>query len=250
MSRKKEHHEEHADETWLLPYSDMLTLLLALFIVMFAMSELDKAKFQAISSEFNIIFAGGTGVLENGTTLPPPIPVPGGQSQGEIEDNMMNEIKVRLEDKVESQGYTDKVKINLNGEGLEVAIQDIALFNSGDAVILKEAAPLLGEISNMLNDLDNDIRIVGHSDNVPIRNSKFRSNWDLSATRAINVMNFMVENGGLKPEKFSIQAYGEYKPKYDNTTEEGRAKNRRVEIFIVRKYQMDGDKNTQAENKN
>jgi chemotaxis protein MotB len=195
MSKKKVHHEEHADETWLLPYSDMLTLLLALFIVMFAMSEIDKEKFQAISSEFNVIFAGGTGVLENGTTLPPPIPVPGTQSEGEIEDDMMNEIKVKLEDKVENQGYTDKVKINLNGEGLEVAIQDVALFNSGDAVILKEAAPLLGEISNMLSDLDNDIRIVGHSDNVPIRNSKFRSNWDLSATRAINVMNFMVENG-------------------------------------------------------
>lgn len=102
----------------------------------------------------------------------------------------------------------------------------------------------------MLNGLNNNIIIAGHSDNVPIHNEKFRSNWDLSATRAINVMNFMVENGGINPDNFSIQAYGEYKPKYDNSTEEGRARNRRVEIFIARKYQLDSKDKGQTENKN
>jgi chemotaxis protein MotB len=251
MLKKKVHQEEHADETWLLPYSDMLTLLLALFIVMFAMSEVDKQKFQEVSQQFNVIFSGGTGVLENGGGAITPIQPPTGEvSNSTIEDMKMNEIKQILEEEIEKEGYSDKIKINLNNEGLEVAIQDVVLFNSGDATILKDVTSLLMKISSMLNGLNNSIIIAGHSDNVPIHNEKFRSNWDLSATRAINVMNFMVENGGINPDNFSIQAYGEYKPKYDNSTEEGRARNRRVEIFIARKYQLDSKDKGQTENKN
>ncbi len=240
MNKKKVHHEEHVDETWLIPYADMLTLLLALFIVMFAMSEMNKQKFDSMGQQFNVIFSGGSGLLEGPGGLVNPIDLPSeGLSEGTIENNMMNSIRLNLEKEVAEQGYSDKVKINLNSEGLEVAIQDVVLFNSGDAVILKDVAPLLIKISNMLSGLENNIKIVGHSDNVPIRNSKFRSNWELSATRAINVMNFMVESGGLKPEKFSIQAHAEHMPKYDNSTEEGRARNRRVEIFIARIYHED-----------
>ncbi len=250
MSKKKVHHEEHPDETWLIPYADMLTLLLALFIVMFAMSELDKQKFQSISQQFNVIFAGGSGLIENSTSPPAPAETPAeGLSESAIEDNRMNAIKLDLEKQVEEQGYSDKVRIDLNNEGLAVSIQDVVLFNSGDAVIVDDVSPLLLKISDLLKDLDNSIKVVGHSDNRPIHNSKFRSNWDLSATRAINVMNFMVVSGGLRPEKFTIQAYGEYKPKYDNSTAEGRAKNRRVEIFIARMYQVEDSSKPEAEKK-
>ena len=127
----------------------------------------------------------------------------------------------------------------LNSDGLEISIQDVVLFNSGEADVLNNLSPLLLEISNMLHGLDNEIKVVGHTDNVPIKNEKFRSNWDLSAMRAINVMNFMVDSGEISADKVSIQAYGEYMPKFSNTTEDGRAKNRRVEIFVVRKYPVD-----------
>ena len=244
MSKKKQHHEEHVDEAWLLPYSDMLTLLLALFIVMFAMGQTDNQKMQAMAKQFNIIFAGGTGVMtSDGNSVIPMEQVGGSEGNGTTtaagEQDKMTEIKKMIEQEIGKEGYSDKVKVELNGEGLEISIQDTVLFNSGEAEVLKNLSPLLLKISNMLKGLDNEIRVVGHTDNVPISNGKFRSNWDLSATRAINVMSFMVDSGGISADKVSIQAYGEYSPKFANDTEDGRAKNRRVEIFVVRKYPVD-----------
>jgi len=241
MSRKKQHHEEHVDETWLLPYSDMLTLLLALFIVMFAMSKVDTEKFKQMSESFNVILQGGTGALkDNGGGSGNNILVDSASSSNEkngiVEQDKMAVMKNTLEQDIKEKGYEDKVKVDLNGEGLAISIQDTVIFNSGDADILSDFNPVLIHMSDMIKDLDNEIRISGHTDNVPISNKKFRSNWDLSYMRAANVMNFMVDSGYVAPNKFSIQAYGEYKPKYDNSTEDGKAKNRRVDILIVRKY--------------
>lgn len=238
--KKKEHHEEHMDETWLIPYSDMLVLLLALFIVMFSMSQVDKEKFKKVSEQFNVIFSdSGEGVQEGGSTsISFDNSSTSAVSDTITEQDTINEFKKMLEQEIQSGGYADRVKVELDKEGLQISIQDIILFNSGDAEVLNKVTPLLLQISKMLKGLDNNIRIVGHTDNIPIKNEKFRSNWDLSAARAINVMSFMVDSGGMNPEKLSIQAYGQYMPKYNNSTEEGRSKNRRVEIFIVRKYPL------------
>ncbi|MEG0775586.1 flagellar motor protein MotB [Clostridium sp.] len=235
-NKKKVHHEEHVDETWLIPYADMLTLLLALFIVMFAMSQVDKEKFEKVSTELNAIFSSSNGILQDGGIEPVEDLHPEVVSNGVIEENKMQEIKETIEEEIGKNGYSDKVKVELNEGGLEISIQDVLLFNSGDAKVLDEVTPLLLQISNMLKSLDNDIKIVGHTDNVPIHNTRFPSNWELSATRAINVMNFIVNTGGVNPKKLSIQAYGEQMPKFDNSTKEGREKNRRVEIFIIRNY--------------
>jgi len=232
MSRKKQHHEEHVDEAWLLPYSDMLTLLLALFIVMFAMGQTDKVKLKAMSEQFNIIFAGGSGVMQSdGNSV-----IPMEASPGQAEYDKMTEVKKMLEEEITKEGYSDKVKVDLNNDGLQISIQDAVLFNTGEAEVINNLSPLLLEISKMIQGLDNQIKVAGYTDNVPIKNEKFRSNWDLSAMRAINVMNFMVNSGTISADKVSIQAYGEYMPKSENTTEAGRAKNRRVEIIVARKY--------------
>ncbi len=248
MRRKKEHHEEHVDETWLIPYADMLTLLLALFIVMFAMSKVDAEKMKAVSGAFNAVFSGGTGVLEPDSKTEIPITPPDGYvpvdpsggsglTGAELEESTMQGIKDSLEKELAKRGYGDKVGIELTGGGLDISIQDTVLFKSGDAAITGGVNPLLTQIAQLLQGLgDNDIRIVGHTDNVPIRNSTFKSNWELSSSRAITVMNFMVQSGGLNEKKLSIQAYAEFKPKHSNEDEAGRAKNRRVEIFIARKY--------------
>ncbi|MGL4774575.1 MAG: flagellar motor protein MotB [Clostridium sp.] len=237
MGKKKKNHDEHIDETWLIPYADMLTLLLALFIVMFAMSKIDNEKFNKAKEQLNVIFSGGSGIHENaGSEEGGIIETP---SNGQIEQDQMIKIKNSLEENIKNKGYGDKIVIDLNNEGLQISIQDAVLFNSGDATILPESNPFLVEISKMISSLDNKIIVTGHTDNKPIKNSKFRSNWDLSAIRAINVMNFMVDSGGINPKNVGIRAYGEYEPKFDNATEEGRAKNRRVEISIARKYELE-----------
>lgn len=273
MSKKKKHQhdEEHADESWLLPYSDMLTLLLALFIIMFAMSNVDKQKFDKLSDEFNAILVGGGGIF-NGIARPEystskisySMPEPGkitpgpssvdsssassmsGETKNPIintatEEEMMVEIKKSIEAEIKKSGYSKDVKVVLNNEGFEISIQASVLFRSGEANVLQSVAPLLLQISGMLSSVDNDIKIVGHTDNIPIKTSTFESNWELSAIRAINVMEFLVHRGGLDPDRFSIQGFGEYSPKYDNSTEEGRAKNRRVEIFLIRKFKVAGE---------
>lgn len=248
MSKKKQHHEEHVDETWLIPYADMLTLLLALFIVMFAMSQTDKAKLQKMSEQFNIIFSGGTAVLnesgqssETSNTAMTITP-----SNSELEEGKMNEVKQLLDKEIAKSGYSDKVKTSLNTEGLEIYIQDAVLFNSGDDKVLTNISPLLLDVSKMLKSLDNNIKVVGHTDTVPISTGRFRSNWDLSAMRAINVMSFLVDTGGLSASRFSIQGYGEQMPKFSNSTEDGRTKNRRVEIVVVRKYPSAAGKTTKT----
>jgi len=252
---KKQHHEEHADESWLLPYSDLLTLLLALFIVMFAMSSVDQAKFEQVRENFNIIFSqGGGGIFDNGgaggiggsdgqggvaTITLEELVEAAAKSSSELEDEKMMEIKENIEGEISTSGYGDNIKVVLNTEGLEIAIQEVVLFNSGEAEILQSVYPLLKEIGSSLKNLNNSIKIAGHTDNIPIHTAKYRSNWDLSAMRAINVMHFLVDNAGLAPNRFSIQGYGEYAPKYDNSTLEGRAQNRRVEIFVARIFPLE-----------
>jgi chemotaxis protein MotB len=252
MSKKKEHHEEHVDETWLIPYADMLTLLLALFIVMFAMSKVDKQKLEKMSEQFNVIFSSGSNIFEkDGKSIIETTEIGAGgknkSSNGEsIEEHKkteeikeMNDVKEKIQEEVEKSEYSDKVNVVLMNEYLEITIQDVVLFETGGSEILKGVYPVLTKIATSLTKLDNDIRVAGHTDNMPINTEKFRSNWDLSAIRAINVMNFIIDKGNLNPKKLSVQAYGEYTPKFNNSTEEGRSKNRRVEILLMRKYNKD-----------
>lgn len=241
MSKKKAHHEDHVDEAWLLPYSDMLTLLLALFIVMFAMSKVDKEKFINLSKQFNAIFQGGTGLMESGGGTSKLSNENGASQKVQltnvvVEQDKMSSVKKKLQKEIEGTGYKGRIAVELNSEGLMITIQDSVIFNSGVATIMDKFDPLLLKIADMIRNLDNDIRISGHTDNIPIQNYYFHSNWDLSFARAENVMTFLVNQGSMVPNRFSIQAYGEYSPKYTNATEQGRAKNRRVEILIVRKY--------------
>lgn len=284
MAKKKVHAEEHTDETWLIPYADMLTLLLALFIVMFAMSQINQAKYEEVKEQFGIIFKGGTGVLGSGNTAVVHIAGSKDTSDGSFtpgsagtdsspassdpssapesslvssnivsitigagvydytsEEVKMNEIKERLEKEITESGYKGKIAVTLNPAGLEICLQEIVLFQPGDADVEATVYPILKEISKMFKELDNNIKIEGHTDNVPIHNSKYRSNWDLSVMRAINVMNYIIGCEDLNPAKFFIQGYGEYAPKTDNTTDEGRAQNRRVEISVLRKYPLDSE---------
>ncbi len=257
---KKVHHEEHPDETWLIPYADMLTLLLALFIVMFAMGKVDQAKFEALASQFNVIFAGGTGVLKTdaGAIIPMPVPATPGPSggtggttggaigtgtggtgikNGAMEQDAMQAIKNDLEKAIAESDFNGRVQVELGTQGLTIVLQDIVLFASGGAEVQDGVKPLLVHVAGMLQPLGkNEIEVAGHTDNIPMKNGFFRSNWELSAYRAINVMNFLISEGKMDPSVFSIQAFGEFKPKYSNETEDGRARNRRVEINVVRRY--------------
>ncbi|WP_445489882.1 flagellar motor protein MotB [Niallia sp. 03133] len=253
--KKKEHHDEHMDESWLVPYSDLLTLLLALFIVLYAMSSVDAKKFAALANVFNKEFQSGTGIFE----YPSPAPSPVEQNvdidnlnkkqektvsssiteeelrniQKQQEQNELKNIQEKVNSYINEKKLTDKLETSLTDEGLLVSIRDNVLFASGSAEIRNHDKNVVAEISKLLvMDPPRSIIISGHTDNVPIHNSKYESNWELSVSRAINFMKLLLKNDQLDPSAFSAKGYGEFKPIASNKTEKGREKNRRVEILI------------------
>ncbi|MFC3883007.1 flagellar motor protein MotB [Bacillus songklensis] len=241
MKKKHQHkdHEEHVDESWLIPYADLLTLLLALFIVLFSMSSLDAVKFKQMANAFSSSLNGGTGVLEYPSPIPPEQPLSLNQEQkngqmADAEKKSLQEIQDKVNHYIKDRQLTGKLKTTLTDEGLLITILDNVLFDSGIAEVRPADHQLAKEISQLLvMETPKNIIISGHTDNVPIRNGRFDSNWDLSVMRAVNFMKVLLENKNLNPALFSAKGYGEYKPIASNSTDNGRLKNRRVEILIV-----------------
>ncbi|WP_046181097.1 flagellar motor protein MotB [Domibacillus tundrae] len=252
MAKRKRHkkHEEHVDESWLIPYADLLTLLLALFIVLFASSSVDVQKFQAIASAFNNEMEGGSGVLD----FPSPVSNPS-MSETEEQENLkaadqkeLQEMQEKMTAYIKENNLQDKVETTLNGEGLLLRIRDNVLFNSGEAEIQPAHLKNVQEISKLLvMDIPRSIIISGHTDNLPISTAQFDSNWELSAMRAVNFMKEILKNEQLDPRLFSAKGYGEYQPIASNDTDAGRAQNRRVEILILPQGETDQSTNSSTQ---
>jgi len=269
VSKKGRHepHEEHPDESWLLPYSDLMTLLLALFITLFAMSSLDASKFQQMAAAMNAAFTGGTGVLDqnameetsgqtpksddNETPASAASPADNTQKSRESlreklkqqEQENLEKLKKQLDSYIKNNGLSQQLATKLNQSQLSITISDNTLFASGRATVKPESRILAKSISNILQQFPNyDIIVSGHTDNIPISNSQYESNWNLSSDRALNFMKILLLNNKLDPRKFSAIGYGQYRPVASNATNLGRAENRRVEVSIIRKY-VDEDVN-------
>lgn len=247
MSRRKKEKGEHEfNETWLLPYSDLMTLLLALFIVLFASSAVDAQKFQSMSKVFSEIFTGGTGIVDyesieqkNGEELADETKekLEKAKEQTKVsvdEQTTLSATQERVNQYILEKGLTGQLKTSLTSEGLLVTINDSVLFDSGSADVREEDIAVAKEISDLLViDPPHNVIISGHTDNVPIQNSNFSSNWELSVMRAVNFMKIILENDQLDPRMFSAKGFGEFQPIASNDTEEGKAKNRRVEVLIL-----------------
>ncbi|MNO29331.1 Motility protein B [compost metagenome] len=257
MSKKTRHeeHEEHADESWLLPYSDLMTLLVALFLVMYAMSATDAKKFEEMAQAFSSALNGGAGVLEYKSDAPTNTQLDQGKEEKmnnvvapntgtadmaklrKKEQEELEKLKKQFDQYIKNNGLTDLLSTKLNQSQLTITISDNALFSSGQAVVKDESRQLAKSISTMLQQFPNyEVLVEGHTDNIPISNSEYPSNWDLSVARALQFMKILLLNPYLDPVKFSPIGYGEYHPIADNATAAGRAKNRRVEVSILRKY--------------
>ncbi|MCA1029430.1 flagellar motor protein MotB [Bacillus timonensis] len=254
MARKKkhQHHEEHVDESWLIPYADLLTLLLALFIVLFAASSIDMKKFYQLANSFNSQFTGGTGVMEYQSPIPEKIEsLPNHENdkqntqenvkdsdlealQKQKEQEELQELQSKINSYITANKLDLELKTKLTDEGLLITLMNDTFFNSGSAVVRSADVKLAREISDLLvMDLPRNIIVSGHTDNVPIKNSQFDNNWHLSVIRAVNFMKILLENNELDPQKFSAKGYGEFQPVAPNDTKENKQKNRRVEILIL-----------------
>ena len=264
MSRKHRHeeHEEHVDESWLIPYADLLTLLLALFIVLYSMNSVDVKKFEEMSKAFSVALSTGSGVLtesaivKSGDDDGKKQDEAGGlidtkdQSKEETKDQTAEEkarqklieqeqkdledLKKKVDAYIKKNGLTTDLKTKLNLSQLMITISDNALFAPAQANVKPESKELAVAIGKMLQQYpDYEVIVSGHTDTTPISTVFFKSNWDLSSMRAIRFMDILLENKHLNPVRFSAIGYGEYRPVADNKTVAGRAKNRRVEVSII-----------------
>jgi Flagellar motor protein len=242
MSKKFEPpHEEHADETWLVPYSDLLTLLLALFVVLFASSKLDAEKFAQVASSFHQSI-GGTSGLNNGS----PSVLDGGlgimsttdvMSPAELESSQLESAQEQIEQYVSQSDPKIDVETVVTDQGLVVRIRDNALYASGSAELNPDGIRFADMVSDILKKIPQNVLISGHTDNVPISTAQYPSNWELSSIRAINLMKYILNaNPEISPARMSAIGFGEYRSVATNDTEEGRSKNRRVEILVQRSY--------------
>ncbi|HJV45609.1 MAG TPA: OmpA family protein [Bacillota bacterium] len=255
MAKKKKHHEEHEehmDETWLIPYADLLTLLLALFIVLFSMSKINEGKsaamFQSLFNAFNTIsvFNTDTGGQKNTNTsypanAPDSQPVAAAQKNQKEDEQLNAAEEKKLQDLMKKlQTYIDNSKLNAVisltdlREGIQITLKDVIVFDSGSDRLKQTFIPTLQDIVGMINTVDNPIVIEGHTDNQPIHNSQFASNWELSGARAMSVLHY-IQNQGVDPTRLRFEGYGEFKPLFPNDSAEHRESNRRVNIIILRK---------------
>lgn len=266
MKKRPKKIEEPIDEGWLLPYADMLTLLLALFIVMFAMAKTDDSKLDELSNEFGIILSGKNSSGSDGI-LPGHPPKKKKQTNEESKttaekakeaQNVVKETKAKedtakldsakeadeermqsvgesIKDDLTKDGHAEDIDIDLEQDGLRIAIKSGLLFSPGSAEITDDVEEIIKKIAGSLKDLDNDLIIAGYTDNIPNNTTEYPSNWELSSARAMTVMKLLVKHHGIEENRVSVQSYGEFKPKVPNNSDENRAKNRRVEIFVVKK---------------
>ena len=222
---------ENNTDNWLTTYSDMVTLLLAFFVLLFSFSEIDAQKFRSIMSSFD----GGTGALNNGTTLELD------ENLEPLEDTLENELeslKDLLEEYAESIGLGSEIVLSIEERGLVIRFMDKVLFDSGRASLRPESIEILSSIAEVLNKEEFSNRLIkveGHTDTVPTGNlSEFPTNWELSSTRATNVLRFLVEEKGIDGSRISSSGYSYYRPIAPNDTAENKQKNRRVDIVILR----------------
>lgn len=221
-------HDEEQLDRYLITYADLITLLLGLFVILYASSQVDAGKYQEFSAAFSEYFNnegnGGDGILKDGDGLLQPIIPP---SEEKTVDDIDQEIQQTLSQEIRD----NKLSLERTAEGLTVKLPEEMLFAVGQAELQPGALPVLDSLAAVFNGIDQQILVVGHTDNKPINTFQFASNWHLSVSRALNVAWYGIRKG-MPEDRVNISGYGSQRPVADNSTEDGRAKNRRVEIVI------------------
>jgi chemotaxis protein MotB len=264
MSRKK-HHEEHDEhvnhEAWVIPYADLLTLLMGLFLVLWSLGQTDLAKAAKVqagfAAELGVGPAGGQlGGAAASQTAGTSDKTPEGQDVVDLRNKLseadaiqaqaearaadiraeqaeLKQAQQQIQAQLDARGLSDKVQMRLEPQGLIVVATDGLLFGSGSAALGDAGQRAIDIIAEPMKSLSQPIRIEGHTDNTPIATGQFPSNWELSSGRASTVLRHLVEQFGLPAGRVSAAGYADTRPVAGNDTAAGRAANRRVEIVLI-----------------
>ncbi|WMJ89514.1 flagellar motor protein MotB [Anaerocolumna sp. MB42-C2] len=257
MMKKKKVKKENG-ERWLLTYSDLITLLMVFFVMLYSISNVNQKKYEALSQSLSQAFGNsgksvdgsvipkGSGILDGGTGLTSKDIKESGDSdkaqsgqENDIDasDGISKEEFARLREELyetlKDSKLKDKLRITVEDKGMVISLPNDILFDSGEADVKPEMKPILDQVAVVLNSVDSPILVEGYTDNVPVNNNQYRSNWQLSAERAANMVQYLIENYKMKPDRLAAIGYGEYKPVASNKTKEGRMKNRRISLTLL-----------------
>lgn len=218
----------------MVTYSDLMTLLLVFFVLIYSFSIVDVQKFKAFMASFQ-----GVGILDTGAQ-PLDNNSPNQNESMEIEHEIgdiskgakLLEVYSVIETFLTENGLEEFIAASYEEQGVTLDIKEKVLFDSGKADLKPGAEVILAQLATLLDDLPNQITVEGHTDNRPITTLQFPSNWELSAARSARVVRFFVERHGMDAHKFVVVGFGQFNPIASNKNEEGRAKNRRVLIVI------------------
>jgi len=259
MARKQKKPEKEPNhERWLITYSDLITLLMIFFIIMYSMSQINAAKYAAVANSLSVVLSGqAMSVLETqGPSLAQGISgqqLPEGDNKNPSQQGELQEVKKKIAEFIEAEDakagqqqsqagqegtnakLSDQITITEQERGLVISFKEALLFPSGSDILTPKAHDIIVQVGGSLLDLPNYIRVEGHTDNLPISSGKFPSNWELSLMRAANVLHVLSGEAGLPSDRLSAVGYGEYRPLVPNDSEANRAINRRVDIVILKK---------------
>lgn len=234
MTRRRVNHGHVNHERWVISYADFVTLLFAFFVVMFATANADKGKARAVAEAVKAALDPRANphskeiiqqLLRNDKKITPETAK---QTVAELTPSL-NLLQKNLKDEIQR----GEVELHLEPRGLTVSFKQAALFDSGAADIKSSAFSGLEKVAEAILKIPNQIRLEGHTDNVPIHNEQFKSNWELSSARSIAVLEFLTERFTVPVKRLAVSGYADVAPVASNDTDEGRARNRRVDIVIL-----------------
>lgn len=241
--RKKQKKESTGAAPWIVTYSDLMSLLLTFFILLYSMSTIDAIKFKEMTEflQLNLSGDGRPSIMDGGEEMTP----------NPLDESPFAEDSLNLDEPLEPasmevmemfkkvNGYVKEMELEAEvtvmmvDTGVYVEIKDAILFEPGSAHLKTSGVELLSKLDLMLNDFENDIVVEGHTDNVPMNTPLYPSNWELSTARSVSVLRYLNEDLGVDPTRLSARGYGEYSPIAPNDNPENRAKNRRVNLMIL-----------------
>jgi chemotaxis protein MotB len=230
-------------DRWLVSYADFITLMFAFFVVLYAFARDDQRKQMQVSAAIDSAFHSMAVYSKSSDAPSPAQPGPAGKlpnqaaeadviAPGQVRDDLMR-LRDDLDRTLSTQISAHTVSLEMGRDGLVISLREAGFFDSGSAIPKPAAMPALRSIANKLGALPYDVRIEGHTDNVPIHTAEFDSNWDLSSARATRIARLFIETKAIRPECISAAGYAEFHPIAGNDTAEGRAQNRRVDLVVM-----------------
>lgn len=252
MRRRRSRKKSGGAPKWMVTYSDMVTLILVFFILLFSMSQIDLVKFEAVSESFRnrMIFDffpspipaehptehsshQKSGKQSNEFDTPTHMPNVNDKDEEDKKQDSLQALMDDVESFLSEHELTNVVSANRTERGVVLVLQERVLFDSGEATILESGKLFLNKIGNLLTKIPNYVKVEGHTDNRPISNYRYPSNWELSGARAGSVIRYLIQENDFNESRFSIAGYGDTRPLVPNTSSENWSQNRRVEIVIL-----------------